>query len=146
MTELELLASAKRTMDADRAELVRRLADAETDRTRVRTLTEWIATVSANLETLTYDERRIALEALGVRVRTHKPGATDEHGTPLDRWEVTMQPVGVESAVALGSTCKHFSGATSSYRSFGGFWLERRPNGCGDVASLAITQLSAWRT
>jgi site-specific DNA recombinase len=104
MTELELLAAAKRTMEADRAELVRRLADADTDRARVRTLTEWMDTVSANLETLTYDERRTALAALGVRVLTHRPGATDETGAALDRWEVTMQPLGSEGTIALGST------------------------------------------
>jgi site-specific DNA recombinase len=104
MAELELVVAAKRTMEADRAELVRRIADTETDRARVRTLTEWIATVSANLETLTYDERRTALAALGVRVLTHRPGATDETGNPLDRWEVTMQPLSSEGAIALGST------------------------------------------
>jgi hypothetical protein len=57
----------------------------------------------ANLDTLSYDERRLALDALGVNVRVYRSGATDEAGAPLPRWSLTLNPVSATTDIAYGS-------------------------------------------
>ena len=77
----------------DRDDLLRRIADEEADATRLRSLSEWCQTVTANLDVLTYDEKRLALEGLGVRVQIWRPATTDEQGNPYPRWQIVLDPV-----------------------------------------------------
>lgn len=104
LVEMKLLATGKKALAEERAALEKRVADAESDRAKLAAFSDWCTRVAANLDRLSYDEKRLALQALGVAVRIHRPGATDEHGTPLDRWEITMRPVGAEDAFAFGSS------------------------------------------
>src|SRR5215204_6305707 len=56
-----------------RDDLQRRIADQEREAQQVRTLEAWAETVAANLDALTYDERRTALDAWEVTVRILVP-------------------------------------------------------------------------
>ena len=78
MTDLHALAANKKTAERERDDLQRRIADEDADATRLRNLSEWCQTVAANLGTLTYNEKRLALDGLGVTVRVWRPGATNE--------------------------------------------------------------------
>jgi len=42
----------------------------------------------SHVDTLTYDEKRLALRALGVQVRVWTINALDEAGEPLPRWDM----------------------------------------------------------
>lgn len=103
MAELELLAAAKRTMAQDRAELLHRMADVEADAAKVRTLTDWAGHFAAKLDTATYEQKRQALEALGVQVFINKPGSLDADGEPRPRWYMTMRPLALGAPVVYAS-------------------------------------------
>jgi hypothetical protein len=60
MAELHALATSKKTAERERDDLRQRVADAEADTTRLRSLSEWCQRVAANLDALTYDERQLA--------------------------------------------------------------------------------------
>lgn len=92
MAELQTLSARKKVAEAARNELQRRIADRDTETARVATLADWCQTVAANLATLSYDEKRLALTALGVKVRVYKHGSSAADGTPYPRWEMTMRP------------------------------------------------------
>ncbi len=92
VAELKALAARKNAAEAERDTLRHRIADAEADAVKVRDLAAWCQTVAANLDTLTYDERRLALTALGVKVRVWRSGAMSSDGAPLPRWEIEMKP------------------------------------------------------
>jgi hypothetical protein len=72
--------------------------------------------VGANIERLTYDEKRLALTSLGVEVRIFKHGATDASGQPLDRWEMTMQPAPSAESIVLRASCSASEGPTCGGR------------------------------
>jgi site-specific DNA recombinase len=90
IVELKSLAAQKATAQRERDDLARRMADRANEDARVRSLSEWCSRVGANLDTLSYAEKRVALEALGVKVRIYLPGSVDENGQPRPRWEMTM--------------------------------------------------------
>jgi site-specific DNA recombinase len=90
IVELKSLAGQKTTAQRERDDLLRRMADRADEDARVRSLSEWCSRVGANLDLMAYDEKRLALDALGVKVRVYSPGAVDEDGTPRPRWEMTM--------------------------------------------------------
>jgi hypothetical protein len=48
----------------------------------VQTLADWCSRVGANLDTLSYAEKRLALEALGAKVSIYRNGACDEAAGP----------------------------------------------------------------
>ena len=103
LMELQNLAASKTATERE-CDLVRqRVADAEAEEANVRTLIEWCSRVGANLDTLTYDERRLALDALGVKVRVYRSGATDGAGEPLPRWSLTLSLVSSTNDIAYGS-------------------------------------------
>ncbi|MBA3451240.1 MAG: recombinase family protein, partial [Chloroflexia bacterium] len=116
LAELPKLAERKKALRREREDLTRRVADREVERVRVRSLAAWCQHVSANLPTLTYADRRNALEAFGVQVRVWRPDATDENGAPRDRWSGTMQPIGGD-AIVFSST-RRMTGASSSPAAF----------------------------
>ncbi len=90
IVELKSLAGQKTTAQRERDDLLRRMADRADDDARVRSLAEWCSRVGANLDLMSYDEKRLALDALGVKVRIYSPGAVAEDGTARPRWEMTM--------------------------------------------------------
>ena len=92
LAELRALAETKAATQQRRDELERRIADRENENARVQSLAEWCAKVNANIETLTYEERRLALTWLGVDVRVFRREARDADGQPLPRWTMTMAP------------------------------------------------------
>jgi site-specific DNA recombinase len=93
IAELMSLAARKKVAEAERVELRTRLADDAADVEKMKSLSEWCSRVNANLESLTYDERRMALDALGVHVHVYRPGTTDDGGNPYPRWVLTMNPI-----------------------------------------------------
>jgi site-specific DNA recombinase len=110
IAQLNALSAGKKALEEQRDALVRRMADVEADRARVRSLTDWCEEVAAKLESASYAEKRMALEALGVEVRVFKPGATAEDGSPLPRWELNMRPIGSGEPLAYPSTRRECQG------------------------------------
>nr|MBA2596249.1 hypothetical protein [Chloroflexia bacterium] len=101
---LQTLSARKKAAEAERDALRQRIADRDAETARVATLAEWCQTVAANLDVLTYDEKRLALAALGVKVRVYKQGSTDADGSPYPRWEMTLCPAPTNEHVVNGST------------------------------------------
>jgi site-specific DNA recombinase len=91
LVELRMLADQKASAEAERDELQRRIADRAAEDAMLQDLSIWCARVGANLDALSYDEKRLALAALGVQVRIWRQGTTDEAGESL-RWDMTMEP------------------------------------------------------
>jgi site-specific DNA recombinase len=104
MAELQTLSARKKAAQAERDDLLRRIADRDAETARVATLADWCQTVAVNLDTLSYDEKRLALAALGVNVRVYRHGATKADGKPYPRWEMTMRPAAAAEQVVYGST------------------------------------------
>jgi site-specific DNA recombinase len=100
--QLNALSAAKKTLEADRAALVQRMADVAADAAKVRTLTDWCGHVAAKLDNATYEQKRQALEALGVDVRVYRVGATDDAGNPLPRWQMFMRPLALGEPIVYG--------------------------------------------
>jgi hypothetical protein len=75
--ELEALASQKQAMQAARERILERRASWEAAQTRLENLEAWCANVAAKLESPTYEQRRLVLQALGIQVTlfhtTHDP-------------------------------------------------------------------------
>ena len=90
IAELKSLAARKKAAEAERDELRTRLADDAADLEKMKSLSAWCSRVNANLDSLTYGERRMALDALGVNVQVYRPGTTDDDGNPYPRWVLTM--------------------------------------------------------
>jgi hypothetical protein len=80
------------------------MADTQADNDRLKSIADWCATLNGNLEDLTYEEKRLALDALGIEVRVWRTGETDEAGE-LRRWEATVDLTGVGVPIALPGTC-----------------------------------------
>ena len=69
VAELSILAARKRELDGERAVMLGQREAWTAAQGRLDELTAWCDTVAANLDLLSYDDRRLALRALGVRVR-----------------------------------------------------------------------------
>jgi hypothetical protein len=78
-------ADTTKTLEVDRANIMQRMADADVDRARVRTLADWAEQFGAKLATATYEQKRTALEALGVSLRIFRVGTVDAEGNPNPR-------------------------------------------------------------
>jgi site-specific DNA recombinase len=92
VAELKVLSASKQAGERERDELERRIANQAAESAKMQSLADWCGRVNANLDTLTYEERRMALTWLGVEVRTYRLGTSDASGTPYPRWELTMRP------------------------------------------------------
>ncbi|MDQ3225938.1 MAG: hypothetical protein M3Q50_04825, partial [Chloroflexota bacterium] len=94
--ELGALAKRKRELEAERAAVEGQRARWESAQDRLDDIARWCGTVVANVDTLSYADKRLAFDALGVEARVWGI----EH-TP--RWDVsatiplTMQTVSVTS-------------------------------------------------
>jgi site-specific DNA recombinase len=83
VAELRNLSSQKKELTVERKTLEVGQAAQRADQERLFNLTEWCGRVTANLDSLTYPERRDVLAALGVSARVWRKDHTP-------RWEITM--------------------------------------------------------
>ena len=93
IAELRSLAARKTAAEHELSTTEQRIADRAAEDAKVRNLTTWCERVGANLDRLSYTERRLALEALGVQVRVYSNRIPDENGEPYPRWTVTLGSV-----------------------------------------------------
>jgi site-specific DNA recombinase len=105
LAELKALAASKTTLEQERDVLQRRLDDERADAAKMAGVREWCQRVNANLDRLSYDEKRLALEALGVEVLCWRKDAIDARGNPLPRWEIIMRPTSGEHVVYSSTRC-----------------------------------------
>jgi hypothetical protein len=95
--KLQELATRADSLLADLAALEGERTSWEQMQAHLTRLEAYAERVSANFDSLTYEERRRTLYALDVHVLVWKPGThTDEHGKPV-RWEGEMQPFGEQA-------------------------------------------------
>ena len=113
LAELPRLAERKKALQRERDDLTRRIADQSVEQQRVHSLVGWCRRVSAKLPTLTYEQRRDALEWLAVEVHVWRAGALDDDGNPRDRWNGIMRPIGGDPIV-FSSTSGTFGITTVS--------------------------------
>ncbi len=85
LTELSALADQRRAAEVERQAAEAQVTQQQQARERIVGLQTWCRRVAGNLSTLTYDERRQLLDALGLRVRLFRR----DHAP---RWEITMAP------------------------------------------------------
>jgi site-specific DNA recombinase len=104
LAELQAPAACKTATERERDELRHRLDDQAAEDARVRTLADWCQTVGANLVTLSYAEKRMALAALGVQVHIYRPHTTDASGNPYPRWALTLAPASTDAGIAYSHT------------------------------------------
>jgi len=90
IAELRSLAARKMAAEHELSTTERRIADRAADDAKVQSLTAWCQRVGANLDRLSYNERRLALEALGVQVRVYSNRATDQNLEGHPRWTMTL--------------------------------------------------------
>jgi hypothetical protein len=93
IAELGSLAARKTAAEHELSTTERRIADRVAEDAKVQCLTAWCQRVGANLDRLSYTERRLALEALGVQVRVYSNRIPDENGERYPRWTVTLGSV-----------------------------------------------------
>ena len=83
LTELRSLARQKRDLEAEQHRLEHLADTAAAEASRLGDLASWCSRVASNLAALTYEQKRLVLEALGVRVHVWK---TDHD----PRWQLDM--------------------------------------------------------
>lgn len=98
IAELRSLAALKAAATAERDRMMRRITHQEEEDARVKTLTDWCAQTNRTIDTLTHEERRWALLALGVQVRVWRPDG--ETGDIWQRIALDMEPEAIESTSA----------------------------------------------
>jgi site-specific DNA recombinase len=74
VAQLRALAERRRALDSEETTLTRRQSAWQSVRLDVGSLAAWCATVSDRVDALTWQERRMALSALGVSATIHPPG------------------------------------------------------------------------
>lgn len=89
--ELRLLGSEAGALRIEQDQLLARAAAHDADTQTLDNVMVWCQRVSRNLPTLTYQEKRLVMEALGVSVRVfranHEP-----------RWQISMAPLPIEAS------------------------------------------------
>ncbi len=103
LVELKAIGTEKAATERERDDLQRRIDDRAEEDARVQSLADWCSRVGANLDQMTYDEKRLAIDALGVKVRAYRKGSVDADGTPHPRWTLTMTPVSTEPGTLYSS-------------------------------------------
>jgi site-specific DNA recombinase len=104
IAELKALAAQKTAAENERTELQQRITNRDGEAAKVKALAEWCATIGGKLDNLSYDKKRLALEALGVQVMIYRPGAVNSAGEPYPRWEMTMAPHPPDRSIVYPST------------------------------------------
>jgi site-specific DNA recombinase len=111
--KLQELATRADSVLADLAALEGERTSWEQLQAHLTRLEAYAERVSANIESLTYEERRRTLFVLDVHVTVWKPGThTDEAGAPV-RWEGKMQPFG-EQAIRFTDAERALSAANGT--------------------------------
>jgi site-specific DNA recombinase len=82
--QLAALSAQKRELESQRAALLARRVQWEAVQGRLESLEEWCTKVAKRLGTFSYEQKRLALDALGVKVRVYAKGQ------PL-RYEITAE-------------------------------------------------------
>jgi site-specific DNA recombinase len=98
LVELATLAKQKQQLEGERVSLLGRREGWEAAQGRLDELTAWCAGVAANLSDLTYAQRRLALEALGISVRVWRAGHTP-------RYEITASIL-LDGAIVTRTTAR----------------------------------------
>jgi len=111
IVQLKALAARKRELDTERDAVQARQASWQTSQDHLTSLQDWVTTVGANVEELTYQERRNLLSALDVRVRLYRKDHTP-------RYEVTASlPIEVDIAGdVMSQPCAVLSPSHSGHR------------------------------
>ncbi len=106
VAQLKALAERKRQLDQERAALVARHDAGQLARAQFLSLQQWSQTVATNLAETTYEQKRLILSMLGVRVTlylaSHKPRWQIDAAIPLDR--AKSMPIADRSASACGGS------------------------------------------
>ncbi|MDP9359112.1 MAG: recombinase family protein, partial [Chloroflexota bacterium] len=109
LVELQNLAGEAKVLATEQTALELQASEHEANNHRLADLAMWCGHVAGNLPTLTYQERRMVLDALGVSVKVYRV----DHDP---RWEITMAPSPIEDVkdtpIAF-SNRRDFSFATS---------------------------------
>ena len=88
VAEMEVLRAQERSLEAERQTLLARRASWATGQQRLADLQAWCRQVGTRLRDLTYQQRRMALDALGIEVRVwkadHDPRYSITANIPLD--------------------------------------------------------------
>ncbi len=91
IAELGALGKRRQQLEAEHDKILQRRAAWLATEERLNTLQDWCQNVGARLGTFTYQEKRLALDALGVAVRVyewdHEPRYIIEANIPLDGME-----------------------------------------------------------
>lgn len=91
LVELQSLSEQAKVLTAERVALTARASEHDADQQRLNDLATWCDRVAGNLPTLTYQEKRTVLDALGVSVVVYRA----DHEP---RWEITMAPPPIDGA------------------------------------------------
>jgi site-specific DNA recombinase len=117
LAQLKRLSVRKRQLEAERAELLGRRAAWEAAQVRLDEITAWCNTVAANLGELTYADRRMAIEALGVQATVFRPDATPRYriyaSIPLDTESPDCEQISTRILPASGISVSTASTASS---------------------------------
>lgn len=102
VAQMQSLGQRKRELEQEQASLAARHEHWEAAQKRLTDLAEWCGTVAGNLDALNYEQRRLALTALGVKVKLyradHDPRYEITASIPVDR-------VIVASSVSASGDC-----------------------------------------
>lgn len=90
VAQLRALAERRRALDIERAHLAERQAAWHSARLDLDSLAKWCATVANKVDALTWQERRMALAALGVSATVYPPGHEPRYVIDAD---ISMQTV-----------------------------------------------------
>jgi site-specific DNA recombinase len=92
--ELDSRSKQASRLGADREAISQLCNDRENMRLRMADMASWCQTVAANIEQVSYDQKRLALDAYGVQVQLWAKGDRDP------QWEITAFP-----EILLRSSC-----------------------------------------
>ncbi len=91
MAELRQLATEAQQLNAERSVFAAQAKAREFDTRMLISLKTWCGRVAKNLQTLSYKEKRLILEAIGVSVKVFRV----DHDP---RWEITIAPLPIKAS------------------------------------------------
>jgi hypothetical protein len=107
--------NARRTLEGERAQLTQRDVERQTQHERLRELSTACELVASNLNNLTYEQKRLALQTFDVQVKVYKENHEPRYevvpGPSFVKWIVSStelnQPISavIDSRTARGTAC-----------------------------------------